>query len=92
MIANERNKRPIISFGLGKTEMTITLGDTVTIWQNEVYNNDEFGLRYLGVKKNLYSFELTPIAAGVIEIQCSILNTAETIEIKSNIIKLTVIE
>ncbi len=42
MILNERFKAPIISFGLGKTELTCNVGDQITVWQNEIFNGDEY--------------------------------------------------
>lgn len=44
MIINEVFKRPIISFGLGMTMLSCEVGDDVTVWQNEVYNGDEYSL------------------------------------------------
>ena len=42
MILNQRFKNPVISFGLGLTMLSCEVGDDVTIWQNEVYNENEF--------------------------------------------------
>jgi len=42
MIINEVFKRPIISFGLGMTMLSCEVGDDVTVWQNEVYDNNIF--------------------------------------------------
>ncbi len=44
MIINEVFKRPIISFGLGMTMLSCEVGDDVTIWQNEIYNGNEYVL------------------------------------------------
>jgi hypothetical protein len=91
MILNYRNKRPIITFGLGKVEETISLGETVRIWQGEIYNGDNYKLRYAGTDKPIYGFELTPVSTGVLNIQCHILSLDGKVNILSNIIKLTVI-
>lgn len=40
MIINQKFKRPIISFGLGLTLFSCEVGDTVTVYQNEVYNDE----------------------------------------------------
>lgn len=45
MILNERFKAPIISFGLGMTVLSCELGDEVNIWQNEIYNSNEYFLQ-----------------------------------------------
>lgn len=91
MIQNYRNKKPIISFGLGVVEKTITLGDTVRIWQDSIYNGEEYFLRYIASVKPIYGFELTPTATGVLNISCRIISNDGKINIKSNTIKLTVI-
>ena len=44
MILNERFKAPIISFGLGMTMLSCEVGDEVNIWQNEIYNGNEYFL------------------------------------------------
>lgn len=81
----------MISFGLGKVEETINLGETIRIWQGEIYNGDNYKLRYAGTDKPIYGFELTPDTAGVLNIQCRILSLDGKVNILSNIIKLTVI-
>lgn len=91
MILNYRNKRPIITFGLGKVEETISLGETIRIWQGEIYNGEQYKLRYEGVDKPIYGFEITPTSTGTIDIQCRILSNDGKTNILSNIIKLTVI-
>jgi hypothetical protein len=40
MILNIQNKKPIISFGLGLTLLSCEVGDPVTIYQQEVYNDE----------------------------------------------------
>jgi hypothetical protein len=42
MIINQRFKRPIISFGLGMTLFSCEVGDPVTVYQNEVYNDEYY--------------------------------------------------
>ena len=42
MILNEKNKKPIISFGLGLTLFSCSVGDDVTIYTNDLYNNNEY--------------------------------------------------
>jgi len=45
MIVNERFKNPIISFGLGMTMLSCEVGDEINIWQNEIYNGNEYFLQ-----------------------------------------------
>lgn len=44
MILNNRYKRPVISFGLSQTSLVCDAGDEITIWQNEIYNQEHFSL------------------------------------------------
>jgi hypothetical protein len=44
MIINQRFKAPVISFGLGRTSLICEAGESVTIWQNEIYNSNEYSL------------------------------------------------
>ncbi|WP_445454101.1 hypothetical protein [Flavobacterium sp. 25HG05S-40] len=90
MIANQRNKKPVISFGLGKTEMTISLGDSVTIWQDEIFSSN-YDLYYNDIKKaNVYSFLIEPSEVGSYEIQVEIRQKISLQSIKSNTLKLIV--
>ena len=91
MITNQKNKRPIISFGLGRTEKTISLGETVKVWQNEIYREDNYFLRFFPIDAPVYGFEYTPTSTGTELIQARIISNDGKINILSNIIKLTVI-
>lgn len=91
MITNEIFKRPIISFGLGVTEKTISLGDTVRIWQNEIYNGDEYSLVYDDDPYPVYGFELTPSSTGTLNIACRISGNSGKVFILSNTITLTIV-
>jgi hypothetical protein len=44
MILNQRHKSPVISFGLALTVLSCEIGDEVNIWQNEIYNGNEYFL------------------------------------------------
>lgn len=92
MIANEINKRPFISFGLGKIEKTISLGDDVKVWQNEIYNKDTFDLYFDTLPQlDLYSFSFTPDSTGTFNLQASIKNKITDVEVLSNTIILNVV-
>ena len=72
-ILKSRNKRPIISFGLGITEKTISLGSDIIVYQNSVYLNT-YGLTLdtdLSVRKDSnYHFIVTGNTIGAHEIRC----------------------
>jgi len=89
MILNEIYKKPIITFGLGATEKTISLGETVKIHQKEIYNNDEYFLRYIATAKPIYGFELTPASAGTLNITCRIISYSGKVNIISNTISIS---
>jgi len=91
MILNIINRRPNITFGLGKVEATISLGETIKVWQTEVFNSDEFVLNSIGVNETVGGFEYTPISTGEVELACSVTSRAKKTNQVSNTIKLTVI-
>lgn len=90
MILKELNKRPKISFGLGKTKLTIQLGQSVTIFQNEIFNTDLFTIRFQGLAKNTYSFNYTPNQTGEFMLEVEAVNKLKNSVKKSNKIKLIV--
>lgn len=91
MIANEKNKKPKISFGLGKVNASIKLGESITIYQNEIFNSAYHQQLYDGMFKDLYAFTITPSSAGDYELQTIVKNKYLDTERKSNKIKLTVL-
>ena len=72
-ILKSRNKRPIISFGLGVTEATIDLDTDIIVYQNSLYL-DSYGLTLdtdLSVRKDSnYHFVITGNIVGTHEIRC----------------------
>ena len=42
MILNLKNKKPFITFGLGLTLFSCSVGDDVTIYTNDLYNENEY--------------------------------------------------
>ena len=91
MIANELHIKPMLSFGLGVLEKTITLGDTVTIFQNNIYNTDEVVFIFNGARKPIYGFDFTPSSIGVHNLECTMQIKVARATLKSNIIKLNVV-
>lgn len=91
MIQNELNRKPKLSFGLGVTNKTINLGDTVTLYQNTIYNFDEYELLFNFMAKDIYQFDYTPPSAGVYELQVRVVTKDLKVDMMSNKITLTVI-
>lgn len=91
MIANELHRKPMLSFGLGVLEKTITLGETVTVYQNNIYNDDEYILRLDGIGKPIYGFDFEPSTLGEHTIQCVLQVKKVGAFLNSNIIKITVV-
>ena len=91
MILNERYKAPIISFGKAQLEATVILGNTITIFQNEIFSSEKVLLFQGFEKSSLYQIEYTPTTVGVEFLTVEVTNQAKTIIRKSNKIKLNVI-
>ena len=92
MILNELNKRPIISFGLGRIELTVPVGEIVTIWQNEMFNTSSFNMYHDGDRKdNVHHFDFEAPAVGEYFFEVTIVNTRTEQERISNKIKLIVV-
>ena len=85
MIVNIRNKRPKITFGLGKTELTVALGDTVKIFQHSIYLDSDFDTGIALNKEDLghrrinnYTFLVTAEIVGTYEIRAYVENKGGT--------------
>jgi len=91
MIQNELNRKPVISFGLGVFETTIALGDSVTIFQNEIYNTETFELIFNLMAKNVYQFDYTPTLTGDYDLKVNLVTKDGKINMESNTIILHVI-
>lgn len=94
MITQLRAVTPTIFFGLGFTERTISLGETVTVWIATIYNTEEYKVTIDGasmMKITDFEYQFTPGAIGTYEI--SLFMEAENFGIEtepSNTITLTV--
>ena len=91
MILNEKNKKPILTFGLGRTELTATVGQAVRVEQIQILNPNNSTISYNGIERNVYGFEIIPSAIGQQIIEVELSNKENRIVIASNKIKLTVI-
>ncbi len=90
MIVNEVFKKPILSFGLGKLLTKIPLGSKVTIWQNEVYNEDNYTIESsFGTVSGVNKIEYEPNEMGNESLDVAIKNTLSGLEIQSNFVDLT---
>lgn len=97
-ILKARNRQPIISFGLGVTEATISVGSgVVLVYLNTIYNFDFYTLSITepsgvnGEQINNTTFELTADVVGTYEIQMIVTSIGTSTELKSNRLKLIVI-
>lgn len=88
-----KNKPAKINFDFGEIEKTITLGQSVNIWLNSLYNSD-YSITLLNfipnVKVSKNQFLITPTSIGEYKIVILVQTKGRTTEIKSNEIKLTV--
>lgn len=92
MILNELNKKPVISFGLGKTELTVPIGETVRVWQNEMFNTSSFDMYHGGDRKaNVNHFDIVTDDYGEMNIEVVMVNVHTETERVSNKIKLIVV-
>ena len=90
MIINEKFRKPIISFGLGKNYKECAVGDTIKIYQLVTFVNDvplsiDAKIPITTINKN--EFSVTPTTTGVFEITISNASTKSI----SNILTLEVI-
>ncbi len=69
-ILKVRNRQPIISFGLGVTEVTTTLGKIIPINQTEVYNSSSV----VSIETDLINVKFNN---NYFEVECNILGTHE---------------
>lgn len=88
---------PRISFGFGLTEKTITLGESVTVWLDTVYNPGTVSIEMditTKTKVSDYQYTVTPDAVGLLEItlEVSFLDSSKGDSVTSNSIFLTVEE
>lgn len=91
MILNSIAQKPIISFGLGRTSLEISLGQSVTIYQATLYDASQYSLLAFSGRRNIFQFTVTPTARGTFPIVARLLRNNEGTEFYSNKITLTVV-
>lgn len=93
MILNAKFKKPALSFGLGRTALTIPLGASATAYLQGTYRADNYEIRINGVRVFDNKRTFTPSAVGEVNIKALIyVNNDRTQTIESNTIILTVTE
>lgn len=85
MIVNIKNINPKISFGLGKTEITIALGSDVIVWQSTIHNSEltlalTHSTDISSVKVNNQKFVVTGDTIGTYEIQALFVKSGTKLE------------
>jgi hypothetical protein len=88
-ILRARNKKPIINFGLGVTEVTISLNDIVKLYQTTIYNIDSIILLETDLRKvkiNNNQFEITGNIEGTHEIRAVLNGTIRGNKIIINVV------
>lgn len=74
MILNEKNKTPILTFGLGRKVYSLSIGKTATISQIEILSPDNYTMTYNGDEVNLYGFDFEALDLGTHEFKVVLTN------------------
>jgi hypothetical protein len=91
MILNEIFKTPLISFGLGRTILTVPIGETVRIYQNSIYSEGKYRMSVNNERADNTSFiDFETTEEGAIGFQAEIIDLERGIDLKSNKITLIV--
>lgn len=88
MILEQLEKKPYIHFGFNRQETTISIRQSVTIWQDNIYSDNKLNISGI-TKINENQFLFTGTAVGVFDIKVELSVNDNTIE--SNTIKINVI-
>lgn len=93
MILKARNKRPTITFGLGKNTVSPKLGDTVLVYMQEAYSDNyyfnlETTLNYKQINRS--TWDLVIDKTGVFEIKVYMTTKNKSVQRYSNTLKITV--
>ena len=97
MIQNVRHKAPIISFGLGVTELSVPRGSQVIVWQSRLYRSDIYAGNIAGEElsfevMNNNQYTIYCDTAGTFEVRVSMTSKDKKIKLLSNRITLNVID
>lgn len=93
MILKARNKRPIITFGLGKLTVSPKIGETVLVYMQQAYNDNYMfflntPLTYKQINRS--TWELKIEQQGTFEIQVFMTTVSKSVQRYSNKLKITV--
>lgn len=94
-VLRAKNRKPLISFGLGKTTLTATLGSEIIVWQSTIYNDTFYDGNISGEEItfeniSLNQYKITCDTIGEFNVQVQIDSVSKRIKLLSNIIKLKV--
>lgn len=78
MILKYKYKKARASFGLGKTSATISIGDTIKIWQSTIYNSNydlsvNYNSGYTSTISNKNEIDITGNIAGNYKIEITVM-------------------
>lgn len=95
MIARIQHKKPRISFGLGRTQITAKTGEVLKVYQHAIYLDSLYvvnlDLDEIATEKvNNYEFNITPTTTGTYELRVNVSSTDKKISVDSNKIILIV--
>ena len=88
MILNEKNKKPILTFGLGRKSLTTPIGSTIRVEQIQILSPENYTLYYNDVEVSLYGFEFNALDLGKQNFSVKLVNNITGLEIFSDAIEL----
>ena len=90
MILEAINKKPYIHFGLNKQEITASVNEVITIWQDNLYvrelQSENPTAKLENPKKNNNSFTISYNSVGVYEYELNFDNAESSNTLKINVI------
>lgn len=95
MIIENRNKLPFIHFGFNKQTINIIIGEEITVWQDSIYNTNEFDFSLTSVgssirESNYNKAVLTYNTLGSYTIEVNISDKAKSKTLTSNLLTVNV--
>ena len=88
MILNEKNKKPILTFGLGRKSLTTPIGSTIRVEQIQILNPENYTLYLDGDEVSLYGFEVDAFDLGKQDFSVKLVNNITGLEIFSDVVQL----
>jgi hypothetical protein len=92
-----RNLVPKLHFGFNQKEITASVGSTITIYQDTIYNEDEYYVASLvspGVTITQLDLNIIKVSfpsTGSKTLSITVVNNDRTIEINSNVLNITIV-